>query len=148
LLQSEREKQIFQAIEEQPGISFRALMRKTGIWQATLAPTLTYLEKQGYITEDRDGMYRRFKLTSKGYERLARLTAPNTDLLTFLKNTKEGRKLLTQMEQLTEKVKQQEKQIQHLEARVPVDYERKFEESIEILRAQLKRLKERLESIR
>lgn len=114
MLQSEKEKQIYKVIEEQPGINFRALMRKTGIWQGTLAPILTHLKGQGFILETKEGQYRRFRLTPKGYERLARLTGPTTDLLAFLKETKEGKKLLDKLEDLTRKSQLQETQINNI----------------------------------
>ncbi len=98
MLQSEREKQIYKVIEEHPGISFRALMRKTGIWQGSLTPILTHLKSRKFISEKREGQYRCFWLTSKGYKRLAGLAGPTTAFLGFLKDTKEGKRLLERIE--------------------------------------------------
>lgn len=114
MLQSEREKQIYKVIEEQPGISFRALMRKTRIWQGSLMPILTHLKSQKFIEEKKQGQYRRFWLTSKGYERLARLADPTLGFLGFLKDTKEGKKLLDKLEDLTRKSQLQETQINNI----------------------------------
>jgi len=125
MLQSERERQIFKVIEEQPGISLRALMRKTGIWQGTLTPTLAYLTTEGFISETKDGQYRRFKLTSKGYQNLKQLTSP--DFLVYLKDTKEGRKLLEEIVDTRKSLEADRKTIRQLREQVEdLELDQKF----------------------
>jgi DNA-binding transcriptional ArsR family regulator len=83
ILENDTRKQIYEAIEEEPGINLRGLADEVDVAWGTLLHHLKKLEKAHLVKSERYGKYRRFFKNGSTYseeeqERLAALSTPST----------------------------------------------------------------------
>ncbi len=78
-------KRIYEHIELKPGIHFRALLNNLQLNIGTLTHHLKILEREKFIREYQDGMYRRFSLFSETPTKTINLPIIQENLLTIIK---------------------------------------------------------------
>jgi len=66
LLDHDQRKSIFEMVRGEPGVNFSGLMNKLCMKNGVLAYHLMTLEREGFITSRRDGVFRRYYLIDAG----------------------------------------------------------------------------------